>query len=696
MYAKLALSNAKKSIKDYLIYFITITMCVSLFYAFTSLSSSEYEFITENSYNFESLQNILKYSTYLITGILILLIGYVNKYMIRRRKREFATYILLGTEQKSVALMFFVETLIIGILSIICGIFIGTLFSQVITSIVLMTAQQEVIFTFKLYMDTVVITFVFFVTMFCIIGLYNIRVLNKLKLIEMMNAHKQVEFQFKRDKKIYIVIFCIAVILYSVCGYLTFKLLESNGDSFAIQNKSILSLISILAFIIGTYALFYSIAYIMIYIKEKCINFKYEGTNLFLIGSISSKIKTAPILMSTISLTFLGAAISFILTLVLSQWALGFLDYRIPFDIYIGNEYSLGFREDSSINDINDIPKLDYSEVVNYMNDNDFDVESYVQVERYFIDKDDFYKRDKRDIQSIPTLAISLSDFNEMRSMLGYKKINLNENEFATQWEQKVDQDNITKYFNENKSININGKVLNISSSPYYDESIGEGIYNFYTDKIIILPDEVCENLVLASTDFVANINSKLSYEKANDFEYKYVNNWFKENNKDLINKYSVEEDITSRFINAHIKSSETNEILNATLAMRILGIYLGIVLLMISLTILAMGQLSDSIEHKDRFSVLSKIGVEDKEINKIILKQIAMYFIIPIVISIIGFIIFIYNYYVIYSLEIESYIGDTAFVFNIIISLILIISIYICYFIATYYAFKRNIRNKS
>lgn len=694
MYAKLALSNARKSIKDYLIYFITITICVSLFYAFTSLSSSEYEFITENSYNFENLQNILKYSTYLITGILILLIGYVNKYMIRRRKREFATYILLGTEQKSVALMFFVETLIIGILSIICGIFIGTLFSQVITSIVLMTAQQEVIFTFKVYMDTVAITFIFFITMFCIIGLYNIKVLNKLKLIEMMNAHKQVEFQFKRDKKIYVVIFCIAVILYTICGYLAFKLLKSNEASFAIQNKSILSLISIGAFIIGTYALFYSIAYIMIYIKEKSINFKYEGTNLFLIGSIASKIKTAPILMATISLTFLGAAISFILTLVLSQWALGFLDYRIPFDIYIGSEYSLGFREDSSINDINDIPKLDYSEVVNYMNDNDFGVESYVQVERYFINEDDFYRRDKRDIQNIPILAIRLSDFNELRSMLGYKKIKLNESEFTTQWEQKVDQDNITKYFNENKSININGEVLNISSNPYYDESIGEGIYNFYTDKIIILPDKVCENLVLASTDFVANINSKLSHEKADDFEYKYVNNWFKENNEELLNKYSVEEDITSRFINIDIKSSETNEILNVTLAMRILGIYLGVVLLMISLTILAMGQLSDSIEHKERFSVLRRIGVEDKEINKIILKQISIYFIIPIVISIIGFIIFIYNYYVIYSLEIESYIGDTAFVFNIIISLILIISIYLCYFIATYYTFKRNIRN--
>lgn len=108
MYAKLAKSNAKKSIKDYLIYFITITICVSLFYAITSLSSSSYELITEESYNFKALNLILKYSTYIITAILILLVAYVNKYMIKRRKREFATYVLLGAEQKSVALMFFI------------------------------------------------------------------------------------------------------------------------------------------------------------------------------------------------------------------------------------------------------------------------------------------------------------------------------------------------------------------------------------------------------------------------------------------------------------------------------------------------------------------------------------------------------------------------------------------------------------
>ena len=681
MYAKLAKSNARKSIKDYLIYFITITICVSLFYAITSLSSSSYEFITEDSYNFKTLQLILKYSTYVITAILILLIAYVNKYMIRRRQREFATYILLGAEQKSIAFMFFIETLIIATLAIIAGIFVGTLFSQAITALVLVSVNQEVVFTLRLYMDTVVITFIFFIAMFCIIGLYNVSVLNKIKLIDMLNASKQVEFQFRRSGKVYGVIFGLSILLYIVCVYCTFKLINTEID-YSIKSLTYIG-ISLVSFIIGTFALFYSISYILIYLKGKCINFKYEGTNLFLIGSIVSKIKTTPILMATISMTFLGAMISFIMTLAMAQWSLGYLNMRVPYDIDIRNDYSYNF-------DIEDIPKLDYGEVVQYLNDEGYSVRDYCQVEKYFIDKDEFYTGDRN---NSPMLAISLSDFNKLRTMLGYEKINLKENEFTTQWHSVVNNTDINKFLSKNKHLNINGEILNISKDSYYKESIGERIYDFYSYNIIILPDKVCKDLTLAETNFLANLNNQMSYKDAVNFESKYIEKWFKENNRYLIEKYSKEFDITSSIIDGRVKSSETNNILNMTLAMRILGVYLCIVLLTISFTVLALGQLTDSIEHKDRYKVLRKLGVEENDINKIVLKQISIYFVVPIAIALIGVGIFIYNYYLMYKERIVTFIGFNLFIFSIATGIILTICVYMCYFAGTYYTFKRNIK---
>ena len=685
MYVKLAKSNAKKSIKDYLIYFITITICVSLFYAITSLSSSSYELITEESYNFRNLKLILKYSTYIITAMLILLVAYVNKYIIRRRQREFSIYILHGMEQKNVALMFFIETLVIGILAIISGIFVGTLFSQVITAIVLISAKQEVAFSFKLYMDTVGITFIFFISMFCIIGLYNIIVLRKIKLIDMLNAHKQVEFQFKRSGKVYSAIFALSIILYIICGYCTFKLINTKID-YSIKSLMFIA-ISLLTFIIGTYALFYSISYILIHIKNKYINFKYEGTNLFLIGTLVSKIKSAPILMATIAMTFLGAMISFIITLVMAQWAIGYLDMRVPYDVEIRNNYSNGFLTENNITDIKDIPQLDYSEIINYLNDKDHDVNSYCEVEKYFINKDDFYSKDKNNVS---TIAISLSDFNKLRSMLGYDEIELKDNEFTTQWHSAVNDEEISNYIKDYANLNVNGEELKLSENSNYKESIGEGLYGSYVNNIIILPNKVCDNLTFAEKNFVANINNKMSYEEADDFQYKYANEWFRKSNDEFIKKY----DISSSVVRVRIKSSETNNILNMTLAMRILGIYLGVVLLMISLTILSLSQLADSIEHKDRFSVLKRLGVEDKEINKIILKQISLYFIIPISIAMVGVIVFIYNYYLIYKDIISTYIGDITFILSIITGIVLMIGIYICYFGGTYYTFKRNVNS--
>ena len=395
--------------------------------------------------------------------------------------------------------------------------------------------------------------------------------------------------------------------------------------------------------------------------------------------------------MATIAMTFLGAMISFIITLVMAQWALGYLDMRVPYDVEIRNNYSNGFLTENNITDIKEIPQLDYSEIIDHLHDKGYDVNSYCDVEKYFINKDDFYNTDKNNVS---TIAIKLSDFNKLRSMLGYDEIELKDNEFTTQWHSAVTDEEINSYIKDHANLNVNGEELKLSENSNYKESIGEGLYGFYASNIIILPDKVCDNLTFAEKNFLANINNKMSYEEADDFQYNYVNEWFRKSNDEFVKKYSEKYNITSSVVRVRIKSSETNNILNMTLDMRILGIYLGVVLLMISLTVLSLSQLADSIEHKDRFNVLKRLGVEDREISKIILKQISLYFIIPIAIAMIGVVIFIYNYYLIYKDIIRTYIGDTTYILSIITGIVLMIGIYICYFGGTYYTFKRNVNN--
>ncbi len=115
----------------------------------------------------------------------------------------------------------------------------------------------------------------------------------------------------------------------------------------------------------------------------------------------------------------------------------------------------------------------------------------------------------------------------------------------------------------------------------------------------------------------------------------------------------------------------------------------------MISLTVLALQQLSDSIEHKDRFNTLRRLGIDKSEIRRLISKQISIYFIIPIFIAVIGFSVFLNISMSVGSKLIDIYIGDKAFVFNIGMGLLLMLVIYMCYFAATYYSFKRNVESK-
>ena len=125
MYAKLVLRNAKRSAKDYLVYVVTMTICVMLFYAFLSITSRYYNPDVGTAYEFTLVGDGLKMAICAVTLLLLFLIRYVNNYMLRRKQKEFAIQSVMGMEQKTVAWIFFTETFLMGAVSIIIGIFFG-------------------------------------------------------------------------------------------------------------------------------------------------------------------------------------------------------------------------------------------------------------------------------------------------------------------------------------------------------------------------------------------------------------------------------------------------------------------------------------------------------------------------------------------------------------------------------------------
>lgn len=193
MYTKLIFKNAKRSGKDYLIYIVTMTLCVTLFYAFLSISSTHYHPTIDAEYNISLLAGGMKLAICGISLLLLFLIHYVNRFMLRKKQSEFAVEATLGMEQKTIGLLFFGETFFLLIFSVSVGILLGMVVSQVITAMLLASFGEPYAFSWSFFPDTVLLTVGFFVVCQILVGVGNVRILNKSRIIELMTANRQNE-----------------------------------------------------------------------------------------------------------------------------------------------------------------------------------------------------------------------------------------------------------------------------------------------------------------------------------------------------------------------------------------------------------------------------------------------------------------------------------------------------------------------
>lgn len=198
MYAKLIFRNAKRSVKDYLIYIVTLTICVTLFYSFLSISSRYYKPDIGTEYDFTMLSDGMKAAICSITLLLLFLIRFVNHYMLRCRQKEFAIQSIMGMEQKTVGRIFFAETLIMGMISIVIGIFLGAFCSQFITALLLTSYGKNYVLSWTLFPDTVLWTICFFTLSFLIVGILNARTIRKTKVIDMLTAERENDIELKK------------------------------------------------------------------------------------------------------------------------------------------------------------------------------------------------------------------------------------------------------------------------------------------------------------------------------------------------------------------------------------------------------------------------------------------------------------------------------------------------------------------
>lgn len=735
MYAKLVFRNAKRSVKDYLVYIVTMTICVTLFYSFLSISSSYYKPDIGRQYNFTILSDGMKVAICAITLLLLFLIRFVNYYMLQRKQKEFAVQSVMGMEQKTIGRLFFAETFVMGMFSIALGIFLGMFCSQFITAMLLTSYGKSYKLSWTLFPDTVLLTVCFFALSFLVIGVSNTHRIRKAKIIDMLGAGRENDPDLGKSRWIIIIVilfellnlWMLATGINITCSYYDRRfalpvqmmfwgniffpaatllwtglwILRKKKAGFPLLLVGLLVctvlntftaagvptltriyylplhdgifsqyllfvLINLLFFIC---ALIYMSASFLVAWKEKSPEHRYKNENLFFFGQIISKLDTTSKTMTLISITLSLAIFLFIATPVLVGWASGYLDIRSVYDVQIYSGYNKVEHEEN-------LPHDNYGIVTDFLGEHGIKIDYDCTFSLYLPRKADFYSRMKYDF---PVVAISLSDYNQIREMLGYGQISLSENQFTTQWQTISTEEDRDSFLADHDTVMTDAGVLTLSSHSFYEEPMGETLYNSYTDVLYIFPDDVCENLLPVMQNRYIITAENLSYENARELE------------KDFTDQYP---ELTSAGVSYGIRlqtlqinsTKASNFILQASL------LYCAVVLMVICLTILSLQQLLDADKYKYRFSILRNLGVEQQRIGKLVLKQLGLWFGLPILVAVFVSTIVIAYFIQTISAEISAYIGFGTFMLQIGITVGILTLLLVCYFISTWILFKRSI----
>ena len=690
MYAKLFRNNIRKALQDYCIYFFTLVVSSTLFFAFLSLTSRYNDILGGNgNYSLSLFQNTIRYAVLAISVIFLALIRYINNYMLKQRSREFSIYMILGMEQRTVAKHFFGETFLFGMAAIGIGCFTGTLLSGIMTAFVMRTITKTAVFRFGFYPDTALITLLFFCAAFLLIGAWNTRRIYRIKLIDLLNEKKIGEGQTVK-KRHYIIYFGITVLCFCIAGAALCEFSGANGifsGNIPEEISNRYQAVTFTAAIVGIFSLYHAIMLLLTILRRQK-KWKNHGVNSVLLGNLFQKISSTAKILSISTLAITISLVAFVILPVFAEITTGYLDYRMPYDVMIYNTYRY-------IDRLEDIPKIDYSFVGNILRKHGIEVSEEISQHSYFIWEKDFNTVSTRtNWRDLPRLAMRISEYNDMRQMAGMEPVSLADDEFFMHLDYEMDRENILDSL-DNHTIRLeDGTILHLADTKIYNDPLGT--YLFHADRsILVFPDAVCKNLPLACTCYNANTRSPIPYAVCNTIRDE-IEASFQDKYQYLFDRYEAKYRSEKNYISfidpIRFRTQENNDVALTATSVRLLGIYSGIIFFIICMTVLALHLTTDSVSQNAQYKILYQLGTDRDEIVKIVNRQSLLYFFTPCIAAFLIALLLIYSFIVRYGYKVFAYMSSVGFRFGVLIPAILILTILVCYYGATIYTIKKNL----
>lgn len=687
MLFKLSFRNMKKSFKDYAIYFLTLFFGVAIFYMFNSLDSQQAMLnISESQREIIKLMiQMLNVVSIFIAIVLGLLIAYANKFLINRRKREFGIYMTLGMGRKKISRIILLETILVGILSLITGIAIGIFASQFMSILVAKMFEADMTkYTFIFSKEACVKTCVYFAVIYIAVMFIDTITVSKYKLIDLLTATKKNEKIKLKNPILSILIFIIACI---ILGWAYWKVSAKATTLSTVQD----TLKPIIAGIVGTILIFWSLSGFVLKLVQSNKRIYLKGTNMFVLRQISNKVNTTVVSMSVICLmlfmtiTILSSSLSLQNSMKKDLKEVTPVDINLYKQANIGETYYVYGVPKKSTPEQREDSKQPITATLKQNGYNIDELKDITEIEIYNTDEwqiPDSLGNEFEKIQEQYTLVsfdepediIKVSDYNKIARLYGNQEYSLKDDEFMT----ICNFDSFEKIRN---SALENGVTKKINGKEYHSKykECKSGFVQMSTSHtnlgIILVPDSFEFKESYEKKYFLAaNYNAKTDEEKEK-IEKDFTNSKPLEDKKIELNGISK------------ISLVESNVGLSTMIVF--IAIYLGIVFLIASSAILALKQLTESSDNKQRYLILRKIGCDEKMINQSLFRQIGIFFMMPLLLAIIHSIFGIQFATTIF----EVLASKSQLLPSIISTMIIMVVIYGLYFIATYAGSKNIIK---
>ena len=652
MLSKLAIRNTKRQVGNYSIYFVTVMVTVALIFAVNSVIYSD-QITFLSAISVETRKALTVFSAF-IASIIAFVLGYATTFMIRLRKREFGTYLILGMSRGNILKIFVIETLTLSIVALALGIFLGLFLYQGMMAVI--SAVLDISTGFASYSSKGLwLTILTVLLIFALSSATSAIYLGKVRIHELIYNENKVTREIKHPE------FWLFISIMSFCGIVFSFLLFDTGaqETFNIGadgERKMFVAIALAA--VAVFLFHFSAARSLANVLLKKTQYKLKGMNTFLLRQISSRLNTNSAIMGILSFLFAFTVIFLSIVIVQKVGTDAALQRDCPFDV-IG------------IVDPMDQEAISPTEGVDIISEY-AEIEYVLYYQLFDSGKNDIYSCTPwsgEGYEGLNDVYICESDYNSLMERLGLNTIDCSEGFYvAVKYEEFTQFDYSRAVLNNgNRECTYAGMVTNV---PFF----------FYGYLCVVVPDEFTDGMTIK--DFSVAID--LGDSNFNEIELK--------NDLTYTSSYMFyDEEIQFENCDYIIKEFVRLDYNGQNAIMIVTSLYLAAVLIFMAMAILSLKTLAEVSGDKVRYSILFRLGVSRIERCRILLRQQLIFFFLPFIVPMVmGFPAVFLCVRIIKRLGYISQIGTIYSIFA--VAAFALIIVYLLFFLATYLISRRNV----